>query len=657
MHLKTMQTGFKEKFFYLQHYKKIFIYFALALITLAVYLQVLNHNFIIYDDYQYVRDNPQVKNGITLSGIIWAFKTDTLANWHPITWLSHMLDVQLFGLQVGAHHITSVFFHILNSFLLLFLLQKTTQKIWPSFFVAMLFAIHPLHVESVAWIAERKDMLSTFFGLLAIIAYRQYSLTKERAHYFLVLLFFLLSLLSKPMLVTLPFLLLLLDYWPLKRFPRYDPDKLADITNILIQYKEFLIEKIPLFMLAIMSSAITMYVQQTSIRNETSVIENLTNAIHSYGFYIYKLIIPLNLALPYPDSGPPPLVFVLLSAALLLSITFYAVKQISNQPYIFCGWFWFLGALVPVIGFVKIGHAAYADRYSYFPSIGFFILITWTADHFLAKKKLNKNITTMVSACIIFILASLSYQQVAHWKNTNTLFTHAASITKNNHIAHVLIGKDFQDKGMMESALKQYDEAIMMFPKNDLAYYHLADIYVNKGDYEKSIEYLEKYLELRPDSFEMRIKTAKVYEIIGDTKKAIYHYKYATELAPLRPLNNYKLAVLFEREGNFEEALHFYMKEILVNPSYAPAYNSIGNYYLNKGQLNLAITNYTKAIAYHKSYAQAHNNLGIAFAQAGQLDRATQHFKAALSIDPTYQKAQENLERATIEIRNLPADN
>lgn len=651
-----MQSGFKEKFSYLYQYKQIFIYFALALITLAVYLQVLNHDFIIYDDYQYVRDNPQVKNGITLSGIFWAFTTDTLSNWHPITWLSHMLDVQLFGLKVGVHHITSVFFHILNSFLLLFLLQKTTQKVWPSFFVAMLFAIHPLHVESVAWIAERKDMLSTFFGLLAIIAYRQYSQTKERAHYFLVLLFFLLSLLSKPMLVTLPFLLLLFDYCPLKRLAQYAPDKSPGIKNILIQYKELLIEKIPLFMLAIMSSAITMYVQQTSIRHETTIIENLTNAIHSYGFYIYKLIIPVNLALPYPYSGPPPLVFVLLSAALLLSISFYAVKQISDQPYIFCGWFWFLGTLVPVIGFVKIGHAAHADRYTYFPAIGFFILITWTANHFLAKKKLNKNITPMVSACIIFILASLTYQQVAHWKNTHTLFSHAAFITKNNHIAHVLIGKDFQDKGMIDSALQQYNAAITMFPKNDLAYYHMADIYVKKRDYENAIKYLEKYLYLRPDSLEMRIKTAKVYEKIGDRKKAIYNYKYATELAPRRPLNYYMLAVLFEREGNLEEALHFYMKEIQVNPSYAPAYNSIGNYYLNKGQLNLAITNYTKAVTYHKSYAQAYNNLGIAFAQAGQLHRAIKHFKGALSIDPAYQKAQENLERATIEIRNLPPD-
>ena len=409
------------------HYQGIIICLFIIFSTLSVYWQIQHHDFINFDDNEYITENIHVQQNITLKSVIWAFTEFHSNNWHPVTWLSHMLDVEILGVNPGRHHLVNLLFHIINSLLLFSVLRKMTGNLWKSGFVAALFALHPLHVESVAWASERKDVLSTFFWMLTLIGYIRYVQRKSLQRYLIVVLFFILGLLSKPMLVTLPFVLLLLDYWPFRRI-QFEQQAIPwrDILKLIL-------EKIPLSLLAATSAYIT-FLAQTEGRVVKSLDQfpigiRLSNALVSYVTYIFKMIFPTKLAVLYPHPGMYPLWKITGALFILICISFFAVKSARKYPYICIGWFWYTGTMIPVIGLVQVGMQSMADRYTYIPFIGLFIVITWGLSDLMGKFQYRKFCIGFASLLVFPILLIITWKQIGYWKNSVTLYTHAINVT------------------------------------------------------------------------------------------------------------------------------------------------------------------------------------------------------------------------------------
>ena len=471
----------------------------LVLITLGIYLPVIRHDFVTYDDIGYVTNNQIVQNGLTLAGIKWAFTTLHMANWHPITWVSHMADCELFKLNAGAHHFVNVLFHAANVALLFTLLLRLTKKMWPSALVAALFAWHPLHVESVAWISERKDVLSTFFGLLSLLNYARYAqeqdansrklvqkshphslpLTSHSKFYWLALVFFALGLMSKPMLVTLPFILLLLDYWPLARF------SLSAFPSV------FLTEKLPFFLLAAASCVFTFLAQQAghsiASLDEIPLPYRLENALAATAQYLLKMLWPVDLAVIYPLTIIQPATWMLALAVLILTSAGVWLAHNHNRCWL-AGWFWFLGTLVPVIGIVQVGGATMADRYTYIPSIGIFIAVVFGL-HSLPRLKI---IFPVVSTLALIACVLLTEKQLGYWRNSETLFRHTLAVTENNEIAHLNLGVALDQQGRTTEALAEYREAMRIYPANYQIHFAIGNmLFKMNRPAEALVEYRE----------------------------------------------------------------------------------------------------------------------------------------------------------------------
>ena len=551
----------------------------LIFVILAAYWQVGSFEFDNYDSADYVYENGRVKAGLTAESIRWAFTTTYASNWHPVTWLSHMLDVELFGVDPGAHHWTSVVFHMANTLLLFMVLRLMTGNIWRSGFVAALFAIHPLHVQSVAWIAERKDLLSTFFGLLAIWRYIRYVQLPTIGRFMAVPLFFILSLMAKPMMVTLPFVLLLLDYWPLERF-RFGFNPEVNHHSQRSAFKAALIlEKIPLLVVAAVSCIITVYAQQTGGAVGSSVIYpfyvRLANALVSYVSYIGQMIWPVNLAVFYPHPGPLPGWRVIVAGMLLAGITCMAIKYVKSKPWLMVGWLWFLGTLVPVIGLVQVGTQAMADRYTYVPLIGLFIIIAWGVPDLLKRFTYQKVGLAVIAGLVTITLSIVSWGQVKTWQSSVTLFERALAVTKNNYVAH-----------------------------NNLGHYRLQE---------------------------------------GRLTEAINHFSTAVEINPKFELAYLNLGVTLSRQGKIDEAIRSYTCALKVKPDFVVAYNNLGNALYRQGKYQKAITNYLQAMQIDPNYAEAYNGMGAALIRLGEIEKAVVFFKKALQINPNYTNAQNNL--------------
>jgi hypothetical protein len=450
---KVMKTILKE-------YQSICICLVLALTTITVFWQVCTYDFVDYDDSVYIYENPNIQAGITLKTIKWAFTTSYYANWYPLTWLSHMLDWKLFGPKAGGHHLTNLIFHIANTLLLFIVLKQMTQKLWQSAFVAALFALHPLHVESVAWVVERKDVLSTFFWMLTMWAYLRYVKHPGVARYLLALLSFALGLMSKPMLVTLPFVLLLLDYWPLARIP--SGQALNRFGSRRIFY--YLIrEKIPFFVLSAILSVVTFIAQRGSGTVATLVQIPLKiriyNALVSYMEYIEKMIWPSRLAMFYPHPGKNILILhIVISAVLLSAVTICVIRYAKSHRYLVTGWFWYIGTLVPVIGIVQVGMQALADRYTYIPLTGLFIIIAWGVPDLLAKWRYKKIAITLLSLLIILAISICTHFQLRHWQNSLNLFQHAVDVIGSNDKAHIHIANFLYMQNRFDEAIREYQK-------------------------------------------------------------------------------------------------------------------------------------------------------------------------------------------------------
>ena len=484
-------------------WQTIGICIALAALSWLVFGQTLWHDFINYDDPRYVYENTKITDGLSISGIAWAFTHIHSMNWHPLTTISHMLDCQLYGLKAGGHHFTNVLLHIVAAVLLfLVLLQMTggpsqTGSIWRSAFVAAVFAIHPLRVESVAWIAERKDVLSGVFFMLTLLAYVYYVRLPQIRRYLLVALVFACGLMSKPMLVTLPFVLLLLDYWPLDR--------------IKGQVWKRVLEKIPLIALSAVSSIATFLAQKGAVgwTEELPILERINNAVVSYVVYIWQMLWPMNLAVFYPHpENRLPLWEIISSFLLLICITAVAIALRKQRPYLTTGWLWYLGMLVPVIGLVQVGWQGHADRYTYLPQIGLYIAVAWAVADLTATWRHQRTTVSTAAMLTIGVLSWRAWTQTWYWRDSETLFTHALAVTSNNDVAENNLGIVFLRKGKLDEAISLLQAAVDLRPENSPAHDNLAKALLQKGQVADALVHYRKLLELQPDNIE-------VHNIVG----------------------------------------------------------------------------------------------------------------------------------------------
>src|SRR6266581_2612724 len=494
---------------------------ALASLTWAVFGQTLGHDFVNYDDPRYVYENTKITSGLSIAGIGWAFAHIHSENWHPLTTISHMLDCQLYGLKAGWHHFSNVLLHAIASILLFFALQRMTGAFWRSAFVAAVFAIHPLRVESVAWIAERKDVLSGVFFMLTLLAYLYYVRLPRTGRYLMVVFVFACGLMSKPMLVTLPFVLLLLDYWPLDR--------------IRGQVSKRVLEKIPLIALSAVSSIATLVAQKGAVgyTEELPVLERFNNAVLSYVLYIWQMLSPVNLAVFYPHpENRLPLWQISSSFLLLICITAVAIALRKKRPYLITGWLWYLGTLVPVIGLVQVGWQGRADRYTYLPQIGLYIAVTWALTDLTTSWRHRRTILSAAALLTIGLLSWDAWVQTSYWRDSETLFKHALAVTTNNDVAENNLGIVFQQKGQLDEAISLLKSAVDLRPDNSPAHENLAKALLQKGQVADALIHYRKLLELQPDNIEVHNIVGTVLVHQGQIREGVEEWQKVLEIQP-----------------------------------------------------------------------------------------------------------------------------
>jgi len=578
------------------------------LIAVVIWLfgPAINNDFTGFDDPDYVTANTHVQKGLSWENVSWAFTSTEAANWHPVTWLSHMTDCQLFGLQPWGHHLTSILIHAFNTTLLFLLLRQMTGSTWRSLIVAILFGLHPLRVESVAWIAERKDVLGAVFWMLTLWTYALFveriKLQKPTSvFYVLSLCFFVLGLMSKPMLVTLPCVLLLLDYWPLGRLPR------GELQSSTL--KRLVMQKVPFFFAAGIVSVITFAVQKRAGAMTAAVplTGRFENALVSYCRYLGKLFWPTDLSVFYPSAGAWTAIGVVSAGLLLAAISMVVIAARGSRPYLLVGWLWFVGTLVPVIGLVQVGEQSMADRYSYIPSIGILWLLVWAA-HDLTKTFRVQAAGAAAAVAAAMAMSIMTREEISHWKSSETLFRHALEVTRNNYMAHHNLGAALDKQGRLDEAHIQYLEALRLNP-------NYAETHKNLG-----------------------ILLAKQ----GRVDEAMAQYREALRLDPKNADAHYNLGVALASRGRVDEAIAEFQGAIKARPDSADAHNNLGVLLQQKGESGEAIGHYLAAIKLNPDYARAHFNLGVALAGQGQLDAALSEFQAALRIKPDYTEAQKN---------------
>jgi Flp pilus assembly protein TadD len=537
----------------------------LVLATLAVYWQIRHHEFLIWDDGDYVTENRHVTAGLSLKNLSWAFTTDHAANWHPVTWMSHMLDVQIYGMNPGRHHLTNLLIHIVNTLLLFLILTRMTGELWQSGFVAALFSFHPLHVESVAWLAERKDVLSTFFWLLTMGSYTWYVERPGINRYVWVLFGFILGLMSKPMLVTLPFVLLLLDYWPLNRL------KLDDFGFSLKGIiSPILLEKLPLFVLAAASSVVTFMIQQRSgavgSLNLFPLDSRISNALISYVNYIWKMLCPFHLAFFYPHPMTLPRWQVTGVCLLLLAIFFLVIWRFKRYPWLAVGWLWYVGTLVPVIGLVQVGEQSMADRYTYVPLVGLFIIIAWGFPELVEKWPRKKLILPLLVTALFSIYLVMSWRQAGYWQNNMTLNAHALDVTEGNYVAHNNLGLALAEKGNTTEAIHHYTEALKIKPDFVYAHNNLGAALAELGQFEEAIKFYNEALRLMPRFAGAHHNLGVTLAKQGKHHEAITHYNEALKIEPdfIDALNN--LGYILVKQGRLIEAENAFREVLRMDP-------------------------------------------------------------------------------------------
>ena len=601
-----------------------FIAVLLILITVAAYENVRDHEFINFDDDIYITDNQIVKEGLTLKGISWALGFNKSGYWQPLTWLSHMLDCELYGLNPGRHHLTNLMIHLANTLLLFWTLYRMTGRVCRSALVAVFFAVHPLNVDSVAWVAERKNLLSTFFWTLSLLSYNRYAENPKPDRYMLTLILFALGLMVKPMLVTLPFVLLLLDFWPLKRlkfgqrqeFGLEEPQVRATEKQHTVVSKLF-IEKIPFFALSLgsvwLSISSTQHINNMIAADTVPMTLRISNALVSYVGYMGKMIWPLELAIYYPYPESIPLWQVAGAGVLLTAATVLFVFLINRKSYLAVGWLWYLGTLVPVIGIVQGGlWPEMADRWAYVPLIGLFVMIAWGVPDALQKWQFAKPVMTVMAIGIIGSLLIVTQTQLQHWKNSKTLFEQTLKVTSDNTVAHNNLGNALLEEGKPEEALDHFMAALRIEPRHAGAQNNMGNVLMK----------------------------------LGRVDEATDHYLESIKIDPLKAKTHNNLAIALNEQKRIEESILHLREALQLKPNYADAYNNLGAVYRKKGKIQNAAKCYLEAIRLKPDFAEAYNNLGLLLWHEGKLKDAIYYFRKAINKNPDYKAARDNLKRA-----------
>ena len=586
--MNKSRTDSARKAFFIK-YRDVWGCLFLVAITLAVYWSVQDYDFVNFDDAVYVSENPHIQDGLTLKSVMWAFsfsgKEDTY--WHPVTWLSHALDCQLYGLQPGKHHLTNLIFHIANSLLLFIVFKWMTGAFWRSAFVATIFAIHPINVDSVAWVAERKNVVSTFFWMLTMLSYVYYTKKQVLYRYLLTFLLYALGLLTKPTLVTLPFVLLLLDYWPLRRFSygQFSRNKNQEgrTKTAISRLKGFphfhlIVEKIPFFIMSGFSIGLSfLSVQEKASLAPMSL--RIANALVSYVKYIGDMIWPHGLTVFYPYPRMVPAWESIGALFFLICVSVLAIRLIQRAPYFIIGWLWFLGTLVPVLGLVQVGlWPAMADRFAYVPLIGLFMVFAWGIPEICQNWSYRKIWLSASGALLLLILIMVTWRQVGYWENSITLFEHNLRFTSDNCVAHNNLGNTLYNRGRTEEAIEHYLQA----------------------------------LRIKPDFLQA----------------------------------HHSLGFALNRQGHTEEAIEHYLQALRIKPDYTQGHSDLGDALYNQGRREEAVEHYLQALRINPNYVRAHNGLAIALARKGNIEEAIAHFRKALQINPNNIIVKRNLIRA-----------
>ncbi len=619
----------------------------LVLATAAVYGQLRGHDTIHFDDHAYVVDNYMVQRGITWAGVRSAFATDEWSNWHPVTWLSHMLDCQWFGTDAGLHHLSSLALHIANTLLLLLLLHRMTGALWRPGLVAALFALHPLNVESVAWIAERKNVLSTFFWLSTTLSYVTWSERPSAWRYTGTLVLLALGLMAKPMLVTLPFTLLLLDFWPLRRTRLLAPAALeSSPARVQHALRRLVIEKLPLLALVVVSSCVTFALHRdlaAAASRAYPIGLRVANAIVSYGAYLAHTVWPHDLAIVYPLRSSVGALAVVASGVLLAAISAWVVRARERRPDLLVGWSWYLGTLVPVIGLVQVGGHTLADRYAYVPLIGVFVMIAWSSAACIARWPSIRGAVVGCSVAALVVLGAQTWRQTALWKNSVTLFEHTLSVTEDNAVIEGALGVALGELGRQAEAVPHLVEALRLTPDSPVVLHDLGSAYASLGRLDEAMKCFREALAIRPDAAETHTLLAFTLARLGRKDEALEHYRAALRLKPDYSEVHLGLAALYESQQQSREAIEHYREVLRFKPRSIEALTNLGALLAARGEYAQAIGHFRAVLELDPRRIVARNNLGHALAALGKTDEAAARFTESLAIDPNQPQVRSKL--------------
>ncbi|GFO60731.1 O-GlcNAc transferase [Geomonas silvestris] len=588
----------------------------LVFLTAAVYAQVAGHRFVSFDDTQYLTANPNMSQGLTPDSVRWAFTSLYASNWHPLTWISHLIDVQLWGMAPAGHHLTNLALHIVAALLLLFFLYRATEAFWRSWLVAALFALHPLHVESVAWAAERKDVLSALFCFLTLILYRRYASRPGVTAYLLALGAYLCGLFAKPMLVTLPIMLALVDYWPLKRF-----ELSGGVRTCWPRLKPLILEKVPFLAAALASSLITVAAQQRggSVMDlqRIPVFPRLENSVVSYAAYLAKTVWPADLAVYYPFSAELPW-WQIAGGLCFLVLTSYLVLRFGSRfRYLPVGWFWYLVTLLPVIGLVQVGGQAMADRYSYLPLVGIFVMASWGLGELGEKRQLQRWVLPAAAALVLAVFSALTWHQVGYWKDSITLYRHTVQATRDNNIILDNLGVELLEKGDLAGAIESHLASLRINPQFATAHYNLGVALDTKGDFAGAVREYQTVLRLNPNHFEAFNNLGYDLQQLGALPEAILAFERACQLRPELTMPRIALGTALVGVGDLPQAVAVFREVLQMAPG----------------------------------DVKARSNLGVALARQGNLAEASREFEAVLQLNPQDSVARQNLQRAQAQLK------
>jgi protein O-mannosyl-transferase len=646
--------------------------------TLVVFWPLTGYDFINYDDPVFVTSNSHVRGGLTWDGIRWAFELGHGDYWHPLAWLSLMLDVTLFGLKPGGMHLVNVLLHAANSLLLFLFLQRSTGALWRSAMVAALFSLHPLHVESVAWITERKDVLSTLFGMLTLLAYGRYVEQsagwgrKAKLWYGLALVMFALSLMTKAMLVTLPFVLLLLDYWPLRRLENRTQ------SAGLRSWFPLLVEKTPFLLLSVASSVITGLAQKEAWRSlgNLTLNDRIANALVSYCRYLGKMLWPAQLALPYPHPWHWPWMQAALAAALVAGLSIRALWAARRLPFVFVGWFLFCGTLIPVIGLFQVGNQSMADRFTYVPLIGIFIILVWGAVDVFMRWRVPRPMADLMAALTLVSCGLMTRQQVSYWHDSERLFRHTLAVTQDNYVALNNLGAYLFGRRRVDEAIECYKRALLIFPlypealfnmaaaleakgspeavdwyrrtlqadpRHAGALFNMGNALASRGKYTEALSYFQAAVQGNPDDDEARNNMGNALAKLGRMDEAVAQYRLALQSKPDSAKTHRNLAATLAVGGRLEEAIPQYLQALRLEPTDAATHYGLGLALALQGKWDPAILHYTEALRLTPNNPEAEYNLGYALQVQGQFSQAATHLQTALRLRPEFPLAHYNL--------------